>query len=377
MSKILILCNTDLSGDPRPNKMASFLVNMADVTVIAKNRPNIEKTRYIIIDLVRKRSFIEKVGAALDLKLYHFERFLWTKHVKKAKEVLQSKSFNLIVVYGLELLPLAHAVKGNASILFDAREYYPRQREDQFLWRFFYQDFTKYICSKYMNRCDRIITVCEGLSAEYEKEFRVQSEVIMSLPYDHDCSPSKINQDKIKLIHHGCAAPSRKLEKMIEMMDFVNSNYTLDLMLVPSSARYLEQLKKKVINRDNVNIIEPVLFEEIIPFTNKYDIGVFLLPPNTFNHKFVLPNKLFEFIQARLAVAIGPSPEMAGIVEKWDCGIVSNDFEPKSLADKLNSIDISRIIYFKNRSDLASATLNHKNNEKKVRKIILELLNET
>jgi hypothetical protein len=36
-----------------------------------------------------------------------------------------------------------------------------------------------------------------------------------------------------------------------------------------------------------------------------------------------------EFIQARLAVAVDPSPEMARLVQRYGCGVVAPDFPPK------------------------------------------------
>ena len=45
-----------------------------------------------------------------------------------------------------------------------------------------------------------------------------------------------------------------------------------------------------------------------------------------------MPNKFFEYIQARIVPAIGPSPEMARIAREWDCGIVADDYTPEALA---------------------------------------------
>lgn len=86
-------------------------------------------------------------------------------------------------------------------------------------------------------------------------------------------------------------------------------------------------------------ILEPVPMHRIVSFASTYDIGVFLLPPTNFNYRNALPNKLFEFIQARLAVAIGPSPQMAAVVREWNCGIVSDDFTPASLGENLQRLD--------------------------------------
>lgn len=111
-------------------------------------------------------------------------------------------------------------------------------------------------------------------------------------------------------------------------------------------------------SRDNVKIIEPVSPDEIITFTNNYDMGLYLLEPTVTNHEFSLPNKLFEFIQARLAVIIGPSIEMARIVNMYQCGVVSEYFTIESIAKLLNNLDIKDIEKFKLNSSHAAEEVN-------------------
>lgn len=41
-----------------------------------------------------------------------------------------------------------------------------------------------------------------------------------------------------------------------------------------------------------------------------------MIPPATFNHIWCLPNKFFDFLQARLGIVTGPSPERARIVDE-------------------------------------------------------------
>jgi hypothetical protein len=96
---------------------------------------------------------------------------------------------------------------------------------------------------------------------------------------------------------------------------------------------------------------------ELVRMANSYDIGLYLLPPNNFNQRYALPNKFFEFIQARLAVAIGPSPEMAALVRRYACGVIAADFTPEALAGELNNLDTEQIYAFKKASDVAAAEL--------------------
>jgi alkanesulfonate monooxygenase SsuD/methylene tetrahydromethanopterin reductase-like flavin-dependent oxidoreductase (luciferase family) len=84
---------------------------------------------------------------------------------------------------------------------------------------------------------------------------------------------------------------------------------------------------------------------------------LYLLPPDNFNHRHALPNKFFEFVQACLVVAIGPSPEMAALARKHGCGIVAASFEPQALADALSALDGDRVRALKEASHRAAQSL--------------------
>lgn len=168
------------------------------------------------------------------------------------------------------------------------------------------------------------------------------------------------------MVHHGWANRSRKIENMIRMMDHVDRRFSLDLILVPLEDRYDRMLRREADARPNVDILPPVPYRELIPVTNRYDIGVFLCPPTTFNLRHALPNKLFEFIQARLAVAIGPSPEMLAVINRYGCGVAAQDFEPGSLAHALNSLSARAVEELKSRSHHAAATLNSETNSRRL-----------
>jgi hypothetical protein len=179
------------------------------------------------------------------------------------------------------------------------------------------------------------------------------------------------------MIHHGAAVSSRRNEVMLEMMNYVDERFTLDLMMVVGNVKYYDKITSLARKRKNVRIVPPVPMQEIIPATNRYDIGLFLVPPTTFNLQYTLPNKFFEFIQARLAVAIGPSVEMCKIVQKFNCGVVSKDFTPRSLANELNQLTPEKIMEFKQHSHVAARELNAEVNGKRVREIVHGLLGDS
>ena len=199
---------------------------------------------------------------------------------------------------------------------------------------------------------------------------------INNVEFDWTTFPTHyISRDKIKLIHHGYASPDRVIEGMIETMDYVDSRFHLDLMLVANYQQdYLQQLEQMVKTRNNVRILSPVSFEEIIPFTSQYDIGFYILKPANFNHLYALPNKFFEFIQARLMVAIGPSPEMARLTKQYNLGIIAKDFSAKEMAKSLNALTKEQILQYKENANQTAKILNAEKEGEKLLKILEEVL---
>ncbi|PYC37323.1 hypothetical protein DMX08_13595 [Pseudomonas protegens] len=162
---------------------------------------------------------------------------------------------------------------------------------------------------------------------------------------------------------------------MIEMMDYLDERFTLDLMLVDNGSGYLETLKKMAAKNNKIKFRPPVDMKKISFEINNYDIGLFLLPPVNFNYKYALPNKFFEFIQARLAIAIGPSDEMARLTKKYNLGIISDDFSPKNMAHKLSQLTSKDIYRMKESANLAAKDLNGDSTKNFIFDTVKKLLN--
>ncbi|MBN2119182.1 MAG: glycosyltransferase [Anaerolineales bacterium] len=384
MKRILIVCNMDPNSNPRPSRMINWLKDDYELEVVGTRRLNMKGVPSYVLGPVPSWSdgqgFFSRAKRVV-LRNYNLlaEKFEEVNASRLgdtqavAKELAQ-KDYDLIISHDLVLLPLVFKIKGaKTRVMLDAREYYPQHFNDRWLWRRLKRPVNEYLCQAYLPRCDKLITVSDGLASQYQRVYGVTFEVIMSLPVRWDIQPVPPQADQIRLIHHGAAGRSRKIETMLQMMDYVDERFTLDLMMVSRDDKYWKKIVSLANKRKNVRIVPPVPMQEIVPLTNQYDIGLFLVPPTNFNLQYTLPNKLFEFIQARLAVAIGPSVEMSRIVRKYDCGVISKDFEPRSLANELNRLTPEKIIKLKQNSHQAAKELNAEVNAKRIREIVLGL----
>jgi hypothetical protein len=315
-----------------------------------------------------------------------YEQVYWLPgYITRILDKLAPIQADLILANDIDTLPLAIrlAKTSKAKVLYDAHEYAPHQFAYEYTpWQFrsylrekiLKQPYTKHLCYTFIPQVAGMMTVNQAIADEYEKDTGVKPVVVTNAPAYHKIGPCLRSTDEkhIRLIHHGGASPSRKTENMIKVMDYLDDRFLLDFLLVPGDPAYIQELQHQAQGNARIRFLSPVPMKELVPFSNQYDIGLYLLRPASFNQHYALPNKLFEFIQARLAIAIGPSPEMARIVRDYDCGVVSEDFSPRSLAKQLMSLDHSQINYYKQQSHKAAQVLSAEQN----RKIVLDLVED-
>jgi len=375
-NNILILCFSELHRDPRVYRQILALKDSYNIIAAGHTSPQIDKVNFVQLN----KTFDSKAKRIMDgffkLKLRLFESYYWSNNLHKLTfDKLKYLEYDLILANDIETLPIAVklAELKNCKLIYDAHEYTPREFENNWQWRFFYQKYKTYLCKKYLPNVNAMLTVCEGIAEEYHKQFKIKPSVITNAPPFQNLPPSKVDKNKIQIIHHGIAMPERNLELSIQLAKHLDSRFELTFMLIDNNS-YLQELKQLSKEYPNVNFIDPVPMPQIAETINHYDIGLFLLPPNNFNYELALPNKFFEFIQARLMIAIGPSPEMAKYTTKYDLGLVTRTFNPEEMAKELNSLTIEQIQQFKKNSNKCAYELSFEMNKKHMVTTVTELL---
>lgn len=381
MKKVLVIVFSNLRHDARVNRQVQWLKKNHRVTVVCfdmedTNGVRVVRLRQTTLSSARKAL----LAAALLLKRYALAYRIFHDYADQLA-ALRSEEYELIVANDIDTLPLAFQLNGR-KVLFDAHEYAPRHFENRKRWRLFFQPFYISLCRKYIPLVGAMLTVGEGLAKEYAKHFGVEPIIITNATNYHDISPSPVDSGRVRLIHHGIINESRRLELMIDMMEHLDERFTLDLILMSppyasaKTKKYIEALRARVEKTPRMQWLPAVRSDHVVRAIAGYDIGVFLIPPVNFNYANTLPNKLFDYIQARLGIAIGPTPEMASIVKRFGNGVVSADFHPVSLAHALNKVTTDDVIQFKERSASAARELNAERNEEIFNRVVAKLLNE-
>jgi len=357
MRKLLIIAFSVIKNDPRVFRQVQSLRDQYQVTVIGLGSCPMSGIDWIAIN-TPARTLLDRLKYGALLGLRQFESAYWSRAVYLvALSLLGGQKFDLILANDLDALPLALRIAVDSPVLLDAHEYAPLEYEDIFLWRLIVQPYREYLCRTYLRRTEGMLTVCDGLADEYARVYGVKPKLLMNAPTYQHLKPSPVEEGIVRMIHHGAAIPSRHLEQMIEMMQFLDQRFRLDFMLLSANQDYLNHLKKLASGDSRISFVDPVAMLDIPKVSNQYDVGIFLLPPVNFNYTHALPNKFFEFVQARLGIAIGPSPEMARLVERYKLGVVANDFTPQALAKRLNALTTADIVRFKEAANVAALEL--------------------
>lgn len=359
VARVLILSFSDHGRDPRVHRQIEALRKRHELVAAGFAPPAVPGVRFVDLrpppaPLAARRS--QALGL-VRIVARRFERAYWgNRTVRFALARLDGRRFDAVVANDIDTLPLALRVAGSAAVLFDAHEYYPEHFAQERWWRHVMGPHFTHLCATYMPRAAAVTTVSAGLARRYREEVGVEAEVVINAPELEPLEPSRV-ETPIRLLHHGIADRRRRLDLTIQAMRHLDERFRLDLVLLDDGSGELGRLRALAAGDSRIAFPEPLPMPEIPRFANSYDVGLFLLEPRTFNQLHVLPNKLFEFIQARLAVAIGPSPEMAAVVREWDCGVVADDFTPAALARAVGGLDAKRIAALKQRSHAAAAEL--------------------
>jgi len=233
-------------------------------------------------------------------------------------------------------------------VIFDAHEYYPRQHEEQLFFRLLLRPYLNALCRTALPKMAAMFTVSPGLAKEYHRQFGVVPSVVLNMPNRQSLTPSRVDQP-VRLVYHGTAQRRRKIDLLIDAVRRVGTRFELHLALKTSQAT-LRELKELAKGAENVVFHAPIPNERLCGWINQFDLGLSFFPPLTFNLKHCLPNKFFEYIQARLGVVVGPSPDLAVIVRKEGCGIVTRDFSVESLVETLRQLTVQDVERLKCRS---------------------------
>jgi hypothetical protein len=365
MQEIIIFTNRTLHNAPRVIRQIDFLKDEYKIHTVGYSSPTIKLESFTNIKEFEHAFVIRGILKILRILLNSPFLFRYNKSKeKKINKFVKRIKPKLVFVHDAENLQYFANIKHlyDFKLIFNAHEYYPLEFNERKNWENTWQIYFESIYKEYLPKTDLMINVCESIRQKCLLEFNKDSILIPNAAFYSDISiKNNIKNGKIKIIHHGVALEGRKIEWMIDAVKNAGEKYHLTLMLSNVGSDYYKKLEKLIATISNIELTPPVSFNEIVPSINKYDIGLYLLPPSNFNNSVALPNKIFEFIQAKLCILIGPAIEMEKLVYENNIGLVASENSPEAITKCLLKLDESKILMYKENSALCAKKLSAEN----------------
>lgn len=362
MSRPRILCVSfsPLQRDSRVRRQIAVLAEFGDVTTVGFGPGPDEAFAHVEIP-EGVPSLPQTLGGVARLALHRHRAVELTAPAEREalKHLTPSQQFDLVVANDARALPLTFALRGNAPVWADMHEWAPQENSASVLWRVLVGPYMDALCRRYLRHAAAVTTVSGAIAQLYINRYGVKPEVLRNAIAFQNLKPTPVDPNHIRLVHSGVAAPERNIEGLIRAVQQLDERFSLDLYLVGDSDGYLGTLREMAKRAARVTLCDPITPSEVPGTLNGYDLGVYILPTKSLNHKLMLPNKFFEFVQARLGLVFAPSEETNQLIRQHGLGTVTAGSSAHDLVATLNSLRMDDIEGFKASAHKAARTLSN------------------
>lgn len=325
MKRVYIAVINDLMTDQRVHRVAELMLSKGiRVKCIGRklrDSPPLEDVKF----KYRRYRMLFKKGPL----------FYACYNIRLLVTLLFARKPSLFIANDLDTLP-ASFIAGrirNVKLVYDSHEFFTQvpelinRKRTQAVW--------KWIEYRYVTRLDYALTVNRSIAEIYRRLYKVKFKVVRNVPAKREpCLDPEIRvsfKGRQMIIYQGALNLGRGLELMIETMSYLENT----IFVIAGSGDIEKELKKLVIDKELGN---KVIFKgrlspgNLFELTCKADLGISLEEDRGLNYRYALPNKIFDYIQARVPVLCSDLPEMARIVRTYGVGIATTENEPDKLA---------------------------------------------
>ncbi|MFS0911388.1 glycosyltransferase family 1 protein [Microbacterium sp. 179-I 3D2 NHS] len=357
--RLLILSFFDISVDPRVMKQVRLFARDYDVTTCSPGPLPHPDVAHIPLD----ESWVPdrgRIGNLVDDVAREREWFRWsyrqTPIVKQARRKLRGRRFDVAIANDADAVGVASGIVGASRVHADLHEFFPGLPQPEGLLGDRQRRYWTWLVRRHCAAAASATTVGAEIARRYA-EYGVTPGVVTNATHRHDL-PVRATGTPLRLVHSGNPFRDRGLGEIMRAVAASTSEVTLDLYLMTHNQVELAAVVELAdALGDRIRVLEPVGQDELVETLNRYDVGIHVLPPTSENNSLALPNKFFDFVQARLAIIVGPSLEMARIVREHGLGIVTDDFSEESIRRSLDALTPDAVDAAKRAADAAAHTL--------------------
>ncbi len=364
MKRIIVSVTNDLATDQRVHKICTTLLHQNfEVLLIGRKFKN-SKPLNRAYKTYRMRLLFNK--GFLFYAEYNMRLFL--KLIVLKKKVLLAND--------LDTLPANYlaALLTNKPIVYDSHELFTEVPEliNKPFQKQFWLKIEQFILPKLQN----CYTVSNSIALYYQKKYNTPFTVVRNVPLTSThlkigSLPFKTSGKKI-ILYQGVLNKGRGLSLIIDAMQYIND--ALFVMIGDGDIKNILKQKVASLNLEKKVVFVPKMLpndlKKITPLAN---IGLSVEEDLGLNYRYALPNKLFDYIQAKVPVLVSNLPEMEHIVATYHVGEALTSRQAKKVAEQIKRIIFSDTDSYKESLQEAAKKLCWEKEELKIIKLFKSL----
>ena len=237
------------------------------------------------------------------------------------------------------------------KLIYDVHEHYPSQISSRYngIFKTFLKSTIEFIERFSCMWIDFIIVAPPNLKNRFQKEFDKENvEIIYVCPSleifntinDKICE--KYSKDMIIVYEGNVDKKYRGLDIFLKTLNLLVKKYPDIKFLVVGKIlegdeffNWINDYLTKNNLSKNFEITEWVDYELVPSYLYASNIGVILLQPVSYNNIIGTPNKLFDYMAARIPIVASDFPNITRIVKGANCGILVNPTDPEKITDAI------------------------------------------
>ena len=320
-----------------------------------------------------------------------FARLHW--RMRKAASEVAARVYHASDLY---VLPALHAAAKlhDGHLVYDARERYPHVEATT--GRPMVRRFWQALEGWHVHETDAVFTVSESIAGHMSTTYGIRRPTVLhnaperpsrppaagaSGSHDNLSTSSILREttgaEGVLLLHQGRMAPGRGCDLLVEAMCGVDNGSLIFLGegdLRPALQQKVEELGLQ----NKVYFVDPVPPDDLLPVTASADAGITLLQDTCLNHRYALPNKLFEYLTAGLPVIGSNLTEIRRVIGTHDAGLLVTPSDLSALRTAMQRMiddEESRQLWSRNAS-AAMETYDPEKSSKRLREAYRTILGE-
>jgi len=306
----------------------TYYTNKINQNMDQKFVKNVEKIEYPNLKIVYNNNYNE------DQRFKRFLRsFLILFKMDKKCDIYHFHDPDLLIAgFFLKLIgkKVIYDVHENYVDTISEKEYIPQKLRKAIVYLF--EKLENFCAKKY----DAIICATPSISERFKKIGMKNVVIINNYPFKNELN-MKINtmaKDNI-IIYTGGITEKRGIYQLIKAIEFVNEK--MDCRLILAGEIYPKEFYKRLKKMNGWKYVEYkglLSREDMAKELSKAKLGVVLFLPEK-NHIEAQPNKLFEYMSAKLPIICSNFPLWEEIVTKNNIGVSADPTDPNNIANAI------------------------------------------